>query len=287
MKKTLVAFLFAAMAIYGCSSDDGGDGGAGSGGSAGTGGSAGSGGSAGMGGEGGSGGSAGMGGEGGSGGSAGMGGEGGSGGMVGELLYEQDFESLDQASTTALGDAGFLVFGTEFNADGSVANAYGPFPAPNNPAAAAFSLIAAGEGGPDQGSQQIVIFSDYQNRAAMDAGRVVEALTFQERTLEAADVGTTFTFTFQAKLGDIGGDSTAFAFIKTIDPANSFAQTNLVTVDTTSIPETWGNYEISLDIIPALEGQFFQFGFGATATNDEPSGVFYDNMELTKAPTAP
>ena len=45
-----------------------------------------------------------------------------------EDLYVQDFEALDQASLTALGDAGFLGFGTELNADGSVANAYGAFP---------------------------------------------------------------------------------------------------------------------------------------------------------------
>ncbi len=48
--------------------------------------------------------------------------------MAGEVLYEQDFEALDQASLTALGDAGFLGFGTELDADGSVANAYGAFP---------------------------------------------------------------------------------------------------------------------------------------------------------------
>jgi hypothetical protein len=31
---------------------------------------------------------------------------------------------------------------------------------------------------------------------------------------------------------------------------------------------------------PLLEGQVLQLGFSATATNDEPSGVFYDNILL-------
>jgi len=202
-----------------------------------------------------------------------------------EVVYSQNFESLDQASTTALGDVGFLVFGNVYEGmTDTVIAFYGTFPAPNNPASAAFSLIAAGEGGAAQGAQQVVIISDYNNQTEMLAGNNVEALTFQERTIVAGDVGKTLTFSFQAKLGDIGGSSEAYAFIKTLAPP-TFDQTNLVTVDTTSTPATWVTYTLSLDIIAPLVGQILQFGFSATATNNEPSGVFYDNLVVTTAPT--
>ena len=192
--------------------------------------------------------------------------------------YEQDFESLDQASTTALGDAGFLVFGNVYSGTtGDVIGFYGPYPAPNNPAQAAFSLIASGQGGPEQGAQQLVIISDYNNQTEMVAGNLVEALTFQEITIGAGDVGKTFTFSFDAKRGDIAGASTAYAFIKTLAPP-TYDQTNLVTVDTTNLPTTWGRLEVSLDIVPELVGQILQFGFSATATNNEASGVLYDNL---------
>ena len=201
------------------------------------------------------------------------------------VVYTQDFETLDQASTTALGDAGFLVFGNVYSGTtGDVIGFYGPFPAPNNPAAAAFSLIASGQGGAEQGAEQLLIFSDYNNQAEMTAGNLVEALTFQEITIGAGDVGKTLTFSFQGKLGDLSGDSTAYAFIKTLAPP-TYDQTNLVTVDTTSIPATWGNHSISLDIIAPLVGQILQFGFSATAMNNEPSGVFYDNIVVTTSPT--
>jgi len=36
-----------------------------------------------------------------------------------------------------------------------------------------------------------------------------------------------------------------------------------------------------LPIIAPLVGQLLQFGFAARATNNQPSGVFYDNMVVT------
>ncbi|MGB5683633.1 MAG: hypothetical protein WBM47_17430 [Polyangiales bacterium] len=74
-------------------------------------------------------------------------------------------------------------------------------------------------------------------------------------------------------------DSTALAFIATIDPANNFNRTNFEPVDTTDLPTTWDRYEVTLGpIVPELVGQTIQVGFSATATNDGPSGVFYDNV---------
>jgi hypothetical protein len=220
-----------------------------------------------------------------------------------EVFYEQDFESLDQTSGTALGGAGFLVFGNEFQPDGTPIQGYGPFPAPNG--TPGFSSIALGQGGASQGEQVLVIYSDYNNGTNQEAGNLVEANTFQEpysnpdTLITAADLGT-YTFSFDAKRGDINDptlprcdptsveytpnppcDSTALAFIKTLDPGASFATTNFFTVDTTAIPDTWNRYSITLVVDNALIGQLLQFGFAATATNFEPSGVFYDNLLMT------
>ena len=281
MKKTLFTILFATLAVYGCSSDDGTATG-GSGGTAGTGGSAGSGGSAGEGGSAGSGGTAG------SGGAAGNGGSGG----VQDADYAENFESLDQASDTALGTdpappwgPGWLVFGNVTQPDGTPVGSYGAFPAPNN--AGAFSGIALLQGGEPQGDQVLVIISDYNNRTEQEAGNLVEGITYRQRDITADDIGKTVTFSFGAKRGNINDpndgkcpcDSTAKAFLKTLDPGDGFATTNDVGFDTTDLPDTWMRYEVTLDLTdPLLEGQVLQFGFSATATNDEPSGVFYDNV---------
>ena len=268
----------------------------------GTGGDGGTAGTGGAGGVGGVGGTAGMGGTAGVG---GMGGVGGAGGPPGE--YQQNFELLDQASPTALGDnpsppwgAGWLIFGFVTEPDGTFVEQYGTFPAPNG--TDGFSGIALGQGGPEQGEQQLVIFSDYGNTAQQMAGRRVEASTYRERTIAATDVGTTITFSFDAKRGNINNpadptcisgnaeetpnppcDSTAQAFVRTLLPP-SFIQTNLKFVNTTALPETWARYSITLGpIVPDLEGQILQFGFAATASNFEPSGVFYDNILVVAA----
>jgi exo-beta-1,3-glucanase (GH17 family) len=207
--------------------------------------------------------------------------------------YTQDFEGLDQASLTALANDGWIVFGNVFDGEtGDFLFNYGAFPAPNNPAAPAFSLIATGQGGPEQGEQQLVIISDYNARDEQDAGDRVQANTFQQRTIVANDVGKTLTFSFDAKRGNINDpadpvcsttpnppcDSTALAFIRTVDPGAGFAVTNDITLDTTNLPVEWMRDSIEIEIDAGLVGQLLQFGFSATASNDEPSGNVYDNI---------
>ena len=196
--------------------------------------------------------------------------------------YSQDFESLDAGSSTALGDDGWLVGANVFDMSGNFQYNYFAFPAPNG--GPAFSAIATGEGGPAQGDQQLSVYSDYNN-ADHGNGLLIEANVFREYTVGAADVGTTQTFSFDAKLGNLEGDSTAQAFIKTIDPDNGFAQTNFVTADMTNTPSTWTGYSLELDIDASLEGQLFQIGFLNVATDFEGSGVFYDNVNLVPAPS--
>lgn len=204
--------------------------------------------------------------------------------------YAQDFESLDRMSPSALSEDGWLVFGEVFDGSGTLKFNYGPFPAPNS--GQAFSAIVTGEGGPDQGAQQLVVYNDYNccdppNQGHFNGTDRVTSLVFQQpfpegNTISADDVGKTLEFSFDAKRGNINdptGSSTAVAFIQTLDPNAGFAQTNFVTVDMTSLPAgTWDRYSISLTIDAGLVGQLLEFGFLSTASNFEPSGVFYDNI---------
>ena len=134
--------------------------------------------------------------------------EAGPAGGGGTTEYSEDFESLDQASPTALGEdpappwgPGWVVFGNAFEADGTTfLYGYGPNPAPNN--TGGFSGVALNEGGAGQGAQQLVIISDYNNQD-QELGRRIEANTFRERTILGDDIGDTLVFTFDAKRGNI------------------------------------------------------------------------------------
>jgi hypothetical protein len=200
--------------------------------------------------------------------------------------YSQDFEFLFQPDPAALANDGWLVYGNVSQPDGTYIYGYGPFTAPND--GFAFCQIDLDQGGPDQGFQQLVVFSDYNNTAHAD-GNLVESNVYQEYTIGPEDVGHTWKLQFDAKRGNIAGSSTAAAFLKTLDPSSGYATTNLVTVEMTAIPETWGTFVISLTLDASLEGQLFQFGFTNTATDYESSGIFYDNIyflidDLTAAP---
>jgi Cys-rich repeat protein len=226
-----------------------------------------------------------------------------------EVLYEQNFESLvpaPQDQPTSLAEDGWLVGANVFAPDGTTfIRNYFAFAAPNG--GPAFSAVATGQGGPDQGAQQMSIYSDYNNNGDHGASNIIEAVVFQERLVTADDLGTTLTFTFDAKRGNINSptdprcdgdgdndtpnppcDSTAEAFIQVLDSiGGSFATLAGDQVDTTNLPEVWGTFTLIVAIDGSLEGQTLQFGARNRATDFEPSGVFYDNMRVTRTQTAP
>lgn len=193
------------------------------------------------------------------------------------MPYSQDFEGLAQGDAGALAADGWLVYGNVFGPDWSYWYGYGSFPAPNG--SGAFCQIVAGEGGAEQGAQQLVVYSDYNNANHAD-GAHIESNVFQELLIESGDVTETWVFSFQAKRGNIEGDTTALAFIKTLDPNNGWAMTNFITVDMTGVPTTWGNYSLSIPIDASLDGQILQLGFANTATLYQGSSVFYDNIDF-------
>jgi hypothetical protein len=194
-------------------------------------------------------------------------------------VYSQDFEGLVQSDPAALGNDGWLYFGNVFDPGGGYIGGYGPGPAPNG--GPAFSAIAAGEGGPAQGAQQIVIYSDYNNTNHAD-GNLVEANVFQEQTIGVADRGTTWEFRFDAKHGDLVAPTTALAFIKVLQPAPSYALVDFITLDTTNLPFTWGTFALNFAVPSdgSRDNHIFQFGFASTATNYDSSGMIYDNINF-------
>ena len=195
------------------------------------------------------------------------------------VLYEQNFNLLD-INGAFIGD-GWRYFNFVFDSNG--VDRFGGYfgAAPNGPQMCA---LVDDQGGPAQAPQQLNMYNDY-NCCAPDIGHnnptdVVQVNIFQEQTIAAEDVGKTIAFSFDAKRGNIGGSSTANAFIKTIVGGNA---TNNVTQDTTNLPVTpeWNSFTITLVIVPELAGAILQFGFQTEASNFEPSANYYDNVLVT------
>ena len=222
------------------------------------------------------------------GGEGGMGGSAGVGGMTGDVVYEQNFNLLDINGAT-IGD-GWFFFVNVFAEDGTYKFGYNnpPQAAPNGPQICA---LVDDQGGPEQEPQQLSVYSDYEC-CQPDSGHIngtdlVETNVFQEGTVAAEDVGTTLTFSFDAKRGNIEGGTTANAFIKTLDPDDGFAVSASDTQDTTALGVEWNRYSVELPLDASLEGHILQFGFQTNASNYESSGNYYDNVVVTQSPTAP
>ena len=194
--------------------------------------------------------------------------------------YAQDFEALDAASPTALGEDGWKTFTNVFNPDGSYAYGYGVFDAPNG--GASWSSIQVGSGGPYQGAQAMNIYSDYGN-GDHNIGNLIDALVFQEQEIGAADVGETWRMRFdqlQSPPNNPGGTTTR-AFIKVLRRSDgSFAELYLNEFDTTDASQSaWSSLALDVTIDPAWAGELIQFGFASVATFYEDSGRYYDNID--------
>ncbi|MDH3843871.1 MAG: hypothetical protein OES69_08020, partial [Myxococcales bacterium] len=120
------------------------------------------------------------------------------------VVYTQNFNNLDIGGTV-IGDD-WLYFVNVFDSVGTRKFGYneGLF-APNGPQ---ISALVTGEGGPTQEPQQLSVFSDYNccqttNEGHFNGTDLVETNVFQERTIVAGDVGTTFVFSVDAKRGNI------------------------------------------------------------------------------------
>ena len=191
--------------------------------------------------------------------------------------YSQDFESMNAASATALSDDGWLVGANVFSPGGGYLYNYFAFPAPNG--GPGFCAVATGEGGVDQGAQQMVVYNDYNN-GDHGIGNLIEANVFREQVITAADVDRAVIFRFDAKLGDLQPPTTATAFIKIIN-TTTWNLEAFEYIDMTNVSSTWNSYTASMTIDNSWVGNLFQIGFMNTATNYTPSGLVYDNLTLS------
>ncbi len=206
--------------------------------------------------------------------------------------YSQNFEGMIPAENVipnSLSNDGWLVGANVFQPDGATfLYNYFAFPAPNG--GSAFSGVVTGEGGPDQGNNQLSVYNDYNNAGSHDAGHRIEAIVFRDMgNITAADVDKTYQFSFDVKQGNIGGTpaSTATAFIKVLNPSAGFSQVAIDSANTTAVGANWAGDVLSLTVQPGWEGNLMQIGFTNTASNYQPAGVFYDNVNFSAQATAP
>jgi hypothetical protein len=188
--------------------------------------------------------------------------------------YSENFESMNAADPGVLCANSWNAYVNILSPPPTVLYGY-YFCAPNGGNAA--SAVVTGQGGPLQGNQQMSVYSNYDDN--QHASNYVEMNVYREQTVGAGDVGKTVLFQFDAKHGNwTGGSATVGAFIKTLNPAAGWAQTNFVLTPLDNAPQTWGTYSVTLLIDASLVGQILQIGFINTATHYDPTVVFYDNL---------
>ena len=228
-------------------------------------------------------------------------------------FFSDDFESIPVAQPdgdpTPLLNNGMFVGANVFDETNTyIYNYFGnpPFPAPNITGdGARFTNIAESEGGPEQGNRVLSVFSDYNNAGAHTAGGetspgsgvytggdLIDAIVFVEYFIDAADLGTTLTFKFDAKFGNfqtgpvLGStppfDAEAEVFLKVLDPSAGFSTLGQDVMDATAFSATWSNDNtLTLLIDPSWENKLIQAGFRTKTSNYAPSAIFYDNVSLT------
>ena len=196
--------------------------------------------------------------------------------------YSENFESLNAISSTALSDVGFVVYSNTYTDQGliNLVSSSGPNPGRND--YRAFAQVVTGQGDSAQGNQQLLAFSNY---LSPDQGsNYVDALTLQQQTIGAGDLGSTWSFSFDTRQGDITGTSSASAWVRAIDGGTTLGESQL---DTTSLGINWGSYSVSLYIDPSWNGKTLEFGVKSAATGYTSSGVYYDNLSLTGTSAVP
>ena len=201
--------------------------------------------------------------------------------------YSQDFEGMTPNQGYPPNDLeadGWRIYGQVFDADpytntGLIpTNVYGPEEAANGDGGdfASIQGVATGQGGPDQGDVVLAKYTNYNDPGL--ANGYVQASTFQTQLISTSNAGL-WRFTYDAKIGNLEADSSAFAYILVQDFINPdiFVQN-----DTTNLPVEWGTYTLDLLLTEAQAGATLSFGFSATSTDFNGSGVFYDNLNFDR-----
>jgi hypothetical protein len=199
------------------------------------------------------------------------------------LSYSQDWESRTAGETTGVQD-GWVIGNVNVTTGGEW---FVGFAAPTGVNAWADFVS---EGGPSQGNTQLSAYTDYNNSALPDGDNVIGYL-YRDLGLVTSDmVGNTYSFSFDAKLGNIvsgpnpTGDANAYVnILKSSD--TSFDELFNDVFNWTGLPGdgSWGGGSIEVTILPEFEGELLQIGFSHEVTGFMDTGIIYDNLNFDAA----
>lgn len=206
------------------------------------------------------------------------------------LSYSQDWEGVNPATDVNIGD-GFVIGNINVNSGGAW---FAGAAAPNSPAAGVngYSAFVTGEGGTEQGDNQLSIFSDYNPWSPFTTpGTTLQTYTYRDQgTIGLDDVGLTYRFSFDGKDGGVTGDpaSEAWAFIKVLKQSDgSYFELVNNTFDSTVFTTDWSGGFVEFTVDAGMVGELVQFGFANEATDWAPSAVFYDNLGFAEVSAVP
>ena len=152
-----------------------------------------------------------------------------------------------------------------------------------------FSAIVTEQGGPDQGVYQLSIFNDYNPFGPFPGNPDTDVTSFVLNDLgiiDATDVGKTYIFSFDAKLGNIVDPWQAEAFMKVIKTSDgSGNELAYERFDSDALlTKNWGGGSIEVLITEGMVGELLQIGFNSTSQNYGATGIYYDNLNVAAIP---
>jgi hypothetical protein len=205
------------------------------------------------------------------------------------MTPNQGFSDPDIPFVNDLDADGWQIYGIVYDTNpytgpATITGQYGSYPAANGEPGGSIQGVATGQGGPSQGDVVLAKYTDYNNQDGLATG-YVSASTYQEQTVGAGDVGNIWRFSYDAKIGNLENDSSAFAYMLSQDFTNG--EEIFLSNDSTNLPIEWFRYSIDLLITQTMVGDNLSFGFGATATGNNGSGVFYDNLSFAEVAPVP
>ena len=127
------------------------------------------------------------------------------------------------------------------------------------------------------GSSVLNTYTDYDNRGLQVTGCITVNI-MREHTIQAGDAGDyEFKFINLFPNDPANKASSANAFIKLIDPNNGYADA----LNGTKVLDMTGSESsrtITVTIDSSNVGMFLQYGFSNNSSNDDPTGMYYDDV---------
>jgi hypothetical protein len=220
--------------------------------------------------------------------------------------YSQDWEGFSSTyntDTSAISGDGFVIGNINVTTGGQW---FAGAPAPNYAAipgvspgwsalvgvSPGWSALVNGEGGAEQGDIQLSIFPDYTASSPWntDSSWVIQTFVYKDMgTIEASDVGKTYSFSFDAKLSAISVTSSAWAYINVLKQSdNSFDELFNGRFDSgTELTGDWSGGSVEVLIDAGMVGELLQIGFATEAVNYGDAAIFYDNIGFDEAAVVP